>query len=111
MSRSRILTRKEIDIRLYSERDKSLRPADVLHYSRDGGQDACVDLKGSSPLTQNSMVDFIPGLALIEAAHRKNFDYEAKCTDKGYGFIPFSFSSFGELENDAVTLLKRVRSF
>ncbi|GKE53718.1 hypothetical protein Tco_1488874, partial [Tanacetum coccineum] len=29
----------------------------------------------------------------------------------GYGFIPFSFSSLGELEEDAVTLLKRIRNF
>ncbi|GJT82943.1 hypothetical protein Tco_1057285, partial [Tanacetum coccineum] len=29
----------------------------------------------------------------------------------GYRFLPFSFSSFGELEKDAVTLQKRVRKF
>ncbi|GKG34118.1 hypothetical protein Tco_0434277, partial [Tanacetum coccineum] len=29
----------------------------------------------------------------------------------GYEFLPFSFSSFGELEKDAVTLLKRVQKF
>ncbi|GKB71596.1 hypothetical protein Tco_0933008 [Tanacetum coccineum] len=38
-------------------------------------------------------------------------DYEANCADIGYGFLPFSFSSFGELEKDAVTLLKRIRKF
>ncbi|GKB69770.1 hypothetical protein Tco_0931182, partial [Tanacetum coccineum] len=37
--------------------------------------------------------------------------YEANCADIGYGFLPFSFSSFGELEKDAVTLLKRIRKF
>ncbi|GKA75339.1 hypothetical protein Tco_0781717 [Tanacetum coccineum] len=36
---------------------------------------------------------------------------KAKCADIGYGFLPFSFSSFGELEKDAVTLLKRIRKF
>ncbi|GJV93946.1 hypothetical protein Tco_1541759 [Tanacetum coccineum] len=29
----------------------------------------------------------------------------------GYGFLPFSFSSFGELEKDEVALLKRIRKF
>ncbi|GJX65254.1 hypothetical protein Tco_0299597 [Tanacetum coccineum] len=28
-----------------------------------------------------------------------------------YGFLPFSFSSLGELEADAVTLLKVIRKF
>ncbi|GKF10838.1 hypothetical protein Tco_0048764, partial [Tanacetum coccineum] len=35
----------------------------------------------------------------------------AKCADIEYRFLPFSFSSFGELEKDAVTLLKRIRKF
>ncbi|GJZ18640.1 hypothetical protein Tco_0554763 [Tanacetum coccineum] len=37
--------------------------------------------------------------------------YKAKCATIGYGFLPFSFSSIGELEEDAVTLLKRIRKF
>ncbi|GKF94210.1 hypothetical protein Tco_0283910 [Tanacetum coccineum] len=35
----------------------------------------------------------------------------AKCAAIGYGFLPFSFSPFKELEADAVTLLKRIRKF
>ncbi|GJQ92177.1 hypothetical protein Tco_0003316 [Tanacetum coccineum] len=81
--------------------------ADVLLYSWDGGHDVCVDLTGSSPLTQTGMVDFVPGRAVLEAAQRKRVKYEAKCVDIGYEFLPFSFSSFAELENDAETLLKR----
>ncbi|GKC87516.1 hypothetical protein Tco_1148165 [Tanacetum coccineum] len=61
------------------------------------GLDVCVDLTGSSPLTQTGMVDFVPGRAVIDAAHRKRVKYEAKCADIGYGFLPFSFSSLGEL--------------
>ncbi|GKD39524.1 hypothetical protein Tco_1259731 [Tanacetum coccineum] len=34
-----------------------------------------------------------------------------KCATIGYGFLPFSFSSLGELEADAVTLLKQIRKF
>ncbi|GJZ81984.1 hypothetical protein Tco_0646978 [Tanacetum coccineum] len=49
-------------------RDKPLCPADMLLYSWDGGLDMCVDLTGSSPLTQTGMVDFVPGRAVIDAA-------------------------------------------
>ena len=83
----------------------------MLLYSWDGGLDVCVDLTGSSPLTQTGMVDFVPGRVVVEAAQRKRVKYETKCANIGYGFLPFSFSSFGELEKDAVTLLKRVRKF
>ncbi|GJT01965.1 hypothetical protein Tco_0823134 [Tanacetum coccineum] len=49
------------------------------------------------------------GRAVIDAAQRKRGKYMAKCAAIGYGFLPFSFSSLGELEADAVTLLKRIR--
>ncbi|GKA02525.1 RNA-directed DNA polymerase, eukaryota [Tanacetum coccineum] len=102
---------KEVDIGLGGGCDKPLRPADMLLYSWDEGLDVCVDLTGSSPLTQTGMVDIVPGRAVIDAAHRKRVKYEAKCADIGYGFLPLSFSSLGELEKDAVTLLKRIRKF
>ncbi|GKC54317.1 hypothetical protein Tco_1077062 [Tanacetum coccineum] len=53
------------------------------------------------------MVDFVPGRVVLAAAHRKRVKYEAKCADIGYGFLPFSFSSFEELEKDAVPLLRK----
>ncbi|GKD76290.1 hypothetical protein Tco_1334572, partial [Tanacetum coccineum] len=105
---SGISSGKEVNIGLGGARDKSLRPADVLLYSWDIGRDVCVDLTGSSPLTQIGMVDFVSGRAVTEVAQRKCVKYEAKCADIGYGFLPFSFSSFWELEKDAVTLLKRI---
>ncbi|GKC25059.1 probable serine/threonine-protein kinase PBL3 isoform X1 [Tanacetum coccineum] len=92
-------------------RDKPLRPPDILLYSWDGGLDVCVDLTGSSPLTQTGMVDFVPGRAVIDAAQRKRGKYMDRCAAIGYGFLSFSFSSLGELEADAVTLLKRIRKF
>ncbi|GJT20222.1 zinc finger, CCHC-type containing protein [Tanacetum coccineum] len=57
------------------------------------------------------MVDFIPGRAVIDAAQRKRGKYMAKCAAIGYGFLPFSFSSLGELEAYAITLLMRIRKF
>nr|GFA50675.1 hypothetical protein [Tanacetum cinerariifolium] len=68
------------------------------------------DLTGSSPLTQTGMANFIPGRAVIDAAQRKRVKYMAKCAAIGYGFLPFSFSSLGELEDDTVTLLKRIQT-
>ncbi|GKB49639.1 hypothetical protein Tco_0900392 [Tanacetum coccineum] len=35
----------------------------------------------------------------------------AQCADIGYEFLLFSFSSLGKLEEDAVTLLKRIQKF
>ncbi|GKF54807.1 hypothetical protein Tco_0165147, partial [Tanacetum coccineum] len=102
---------KEVDIWLGGGCDKALRPADMLLYSWDGGLDACVDLTGSSPLIQTGMTDFVPGRVVIDVAQRKRDKYMAKCAAIGYRFLPFSFSSLGELEADAVTLLKRIRKF
>ncbi|GKC00702.1 hypothetical protein Tco_0986838, partial [Tanacetum coccineum] len=109
--RSGISAGKEVDIGLGGGCDKALRPADMLLYSWDGGLDVCVDLTGSSPLTQTGMADFIPGRGLIDAAQCKRGKYMAKCATIGYEFLPFSFSSLGELEADAVTLLKRIQKF
>ncbi|GJV24689.1 hypothetical protein Tco_1377384 [Tanacetum coccineum] len=83
----------------------------VVLYMQLAGLDVCVDLTGSSPLTQTGMADFVPGRAVIDGDKRKRCKYLDKCRDIGYGFLPFSFSSFGELEKGAVTLLKRVRKF
>nr|GEW33116.1 ABC transporter A family member 9-like [Tanacetum cinerariifolium] len=102
---------KEVDIRLDGGRDKPLRPADILLYSWDGGLDVCVKLIGSLPLTQAGMADFVPGRAVIDAAQRKRVKYMAKCTAIGYGFLSFSLFYLGELEEDAVTLLKRIQKF
>ncbi|GJU08329.1 hypothetical protein Tco_1124759 [Tanacetum coccineum] len=51
------------------------------------GLDVCLDLTGSSPLTQTGMADFVPGRALVDAAQRKH------------------------AKGGAVTLLKRIRKF
>ncbi|GJW29374.1 hypothetical protein Tco_0046249 [Tanacetum coccineum] len=102
--RSGISAGKEVDIGLDGGRDKPLRPSNILLYSWDGGLDVCVDLTGSSPLTQTGMVDFVPSQAVIDATQRKCGKYMDMCAAIGYGFLPFSFSSLGELGVDAVTL-------
>ncbi|GJX47335.1 hypothetical protein Tco_0272525 [Tanacetum coccineum] len=67
------------------------------------------EIKGQDGVTE--MVAFVPDRAVIDATHRKRVKYEAKCANIEYGFLPFSFSSLGELEKDAVNLLKRIRKF
>ncbi|GJU65724.1 hypothetical protein Tco_1247559, partial [Tanacetum coccineum] len=109
--RSGISAGKEVDTRLGGGRDKPLRPTDMLLYSWDTRLDVCVDLTGSSPLTQTGMVDFVPVRAVIDAAHCKRVKYEGKCSYIGYGFLSFSFSLLRELEKDAVALLRRIRKF
>ncbi|GJU74706.1 hypothetical protein Tco_1266111 [Tanacetum coccineum] len=83
----------------------------ILLYSWDGGLDVCVNVTGSSPLTQTGMVDFVTDQAIIDAAQRKRGKYMDKCAAIGYRFLPFSFSSLGELEADAVILLKCIKKF
>ncbi|GJW26288.1 hypothetical protein Tco_0040099 [Tanacetum coccineum] len=53
-------------------------------------------------LTQTGMADFVPDLAVIDVAHCKRGKYMAKCAAIKYGFLPFSFSSLGELEAYAI---------
>nr|GEV72461.1 hypothetical protein [Tanacetum cinerariifolium] len=102
---------KKVDIGFDGRRDKTLRLADMLLYSWDGGLDVCVDLTGSSHLTQIQMVDFVPGRAVIVAAQRKRGKYMDRCAAIEYGSLPFFFSSLGELEAVEVILLKRIRKF
>ncbi|GJR19217.1 hypothetical protein Tco_0967744 [Tanacetum coccineum] len=51
--------------------DKPLRPTDMLLYTWDKGLDVCVDLIGTSPLTQTRMTDFVVGRTVVDAAQRK----------------------------------------
>nr|GEU59103.1 hypothetical protein [Tanacetum cinerariifolium] len=109
--RSGISVDKEVDIGLDGGHDKPLRPANILLYSWDRGLDVCVDLMGSSPLTQTGITGFVSGHAVIYAAQNKRVKYDTKCATIGNGFLPFSFSSLGELEEGAVTLLKRIQKY
>nr|GEY28640.1 hypothetical protein [Tanacetum cinerariifolium] len=109
--RSWISVGKVVDIGLDEGCDKPLRPTYMLLYSWDGGLDVCVDLIGSLPLTQTGMEDFVSGRAVIDVEQCKRVKYMATYAAIVYGFLSFSFSSFGELEEDAVRLLKRIQKF
>ncbi|GJV59926.1 hypothetical protein Tco_1466026 [Tanacetum coccineum] len=66
-----ISTDKEVDIGMDEGCDKQLHPANMLLYLWDEGLDVCVDLIGSSPLTQTGMADFVSGCVVIDAAQHK----------------------------------------
>nr|GEY70538.1 hypothetical protein [Tanacetum cinerariifolium] len=102
---------KVVDIGLDEGCDKPLRPTYMLLYSWDGGLDVCVDLIGSLPLTQTGMADFVSGRAVIDVEQCKRVKYMAKYAAIVYGFLSFSFPSLGELDKDAVTLLKQIQKF
>ncbi|GJR69348.1 retrovirus-related pol polyprotein from transposon TNT 1-94 [Tanacetum coccineum] len=93
--------------------------ADIIGFKhRDNVmRDTLVDICFRSGILAGKEVDIGLGggcdkpLVAIDAAHRKRLKYEAKCADIRYGFLPFLFSSLGELEKDAVTLLKRIQKF
>ncbi|KAL6575177.1 hypothetical protein OROMI_012462 [Orobanche minor] len=106
---SRISAAKEVDVGLIDGHDKPFRPADLLLYSWDRGRDVYVDLTGSSPLTQSAMADYALRRVVIDAVRRKCAKYQDLCEERGYGFLPFSFSLLGELETGAVALLKRIQ--
>ncbi|KAL6585441.1 hypothetical protein OROMI_002085 [Orobanche minor] len=103
--RSGISAGKEVNIGLRDGSDGSLRPADLLLYAWDRGRDVCVDLTGSSHLTRSGILDFVPGQVVAEAAKHKCVKYRDLCAVKGYGFLPFSFYTLGELDADDVALL------
>ncbi|GJS73270.1 hypothetical protein Tco_0706111 [Tanacetum coccineum] len=121
----------------YSPKEVMYRFYHPRHTSGDGFDHESENFTGSSPLTQTGMVDFVPGQAVIDVAQRKRevdirlgggcdkllrladmldshckrVKSEAKCANIIYGFLPFSLSSLGKLEKDAMTLLKRIRKF
>ncbi|KAK9740536.1 hypothetical protein RND81_03G042700 [Saponaria officinalis] len=109
--RAGISSGKEVDIGVVDGLGRPLRPADILLYSWDLGRDMCVDITGSSPLTQTCLASFAPGRCVLDASRRKCAKYRDVCSTAGYGLTPFSFSSFGELDAGAVALLGRIRSF
>ncbi|GKC82101.1 hypothetical protein Tco_1137818 [Tanacetum coccineum] len=130
-----IMVRKDASMGFLSEDGRDLRPADLLLFNWIQGKDVCLDVTGISSFAGMGANSWAPGGSFaqcrgkekeevcdqmslsnshsnnVKSAHRKRIKYEAKCGDIGYSFLPFSFSSLGELEKDAVALLKRIRKF
>ncbi|KAL5731086.1 hypothetical protein ACHQM5_003845 [Ranunculus cassubicifolius] len=102
-------SRKEVPLHCISEDGGNLRPADILLTCWEQGRDVCMDITGVSPFVSSGFNTFVPGQAVLKAAQRKVSKYGAKCTANGLGFLPFAFTTFGELCEEAVEFLKRIR--
>ena len=106
-----ISVRKEALMGFSSETGIHLRLADLLLFNWFHGKDARVDIIGGSPFVGMGVSSWAPGASLANAEGRKRKKYTAKCEENGYKFIPFSFSTFGELGEDPLELLSRIASF
>ncbi|GJR71342.1 hypothetical protein Tco_0083707 [Tanacetum coccineum] len=101
---------------IYGDHDVSCAGIIGIKHRHNVVCDTLVDICYRSGISVGKEVDiedgdFVPGQAVIDVAQRKRGKYMDMCAANGYGFLPFSFSSLGELEADAVTLLKRIRKF
>jgi hypothetical protein len=109
-SKAGIMVRKEAPMGFLTEEGRELRPADVLLFNWLQCKDACLDVTGVSPLAGSGVASWAPGVALSNAAEKKRKKYASKCEDNGYKFVPFAFSTFGELELEALNTLSRIKS-
>ena len=106
-----VLVRKKEPMGFSSVAGKDLRSADLLLFDWLHGKDACVNVTGGSPFAGMRVSSCAPGASLANDTERKRKKYTAKCEENGYKFIPFDFSTFGELGEDALNLLARIGSF
>ncbi|KAL5718743.1 hypothetical protein ACHQM5_011613 [Ranunculus cassubicifolius] len=103
-----IQVRKEVPVGLINDKGIELKPADVMFFGWGGGKDLCVDLIGVSPFAGDGLNRFQAGNAVIAAERRKISKYQEACTKGGFGFAPFSFSTFGELGPGALDIMDRI---
>ena len=103
--------RKEALLGFYSEARKDLKPVDILLFNWLHGKDACMDVIEGSPFAGTGVTSWAPEVFLANVAERKRKKYTAKCEENCYQFIPFAFSAFGELGEDALDLLARIGFF
>lgn len=69
-----------------------------------------MDVTDVSPFTTASTTTFTPSRIISMAVTRKRNKYLDTCTAQGYGFQVLAFSTLGELEDDLIAFLKRLRN-
>ena len=85
----------------------NLRPADILIPNWNGERSLCIDVTIVSPFRRGSNLSSSELVAA--AAARKRGKHEAACQQNGFDFLPFATSTFGDMDQDATTFLKRVQ--
>lgn len=106
---SGVVVKKQVPLGFLSDEGIALRPADLLFHNWDKGKNVCVDITGCSPFAGNGAHASNPEASVAYVANRKKQKHDKSCLDHGYGFLPFTFSSFGELGVEALELLKRIK--
>lgn len=105
-----VLARKEVNLGLSSDDGKDLKPTDILVCNWVNMQDFCFDVTGVSPFSGIHGRTFVPGVAISNVISRKRAKYLDKVSTHGFGFGVLDFSTLGELSEDMVFLLKRLRN-
>lgn len=105
-----VAARKEVYLDFSSANDTGLNPADILLYIWENGRDVCFDVTSVSPFTSAATRTFVPGHAIAAAITRKRNKYLDICTAHGYGFGALAFTTLGELNEDIVVFLKRLKN-
>lgn len=109
--RADVPARKEVDLGFLANNDTALRPADIFVYTWDNGSNVCLDVTGVLPFTDGGVRSFVSGMAIRNAVTRKNTKYLEKCTSQGYGFWALAFTTLGELGDETMDFLKRLRNY
>lgn len=104
-----VAARKEAALGFLSDSGSALRPADILIYNWENGRDVCFDVTVVSPFKGGGVRTFTPGHAISSVVTRKRNKYLDKCTAHGYGFGILALSTMGELGEDSVVFLKRLK--
>lgn len=104
-----VVDRKEVSLGFLDD-ENGLKPANILVYNWENGQDTCHDVIGVSPFAGDGLRSSTPGRAISAAISRKCTKYLYKCTTHGYGFGVLSFSTLGELGDDFIVFLNRLKN-
>jgi hypothetical protein len=94
---------------LLSDSVSGEKPADVYFHNWKLGQGLCVDVCIANSLEFSSdPAPFNPMEPLINKENLKRGKYQAKCTERGYLFMPFVCGSLGGFSDDAVVIMKEI---
>lgn len=107
--RASVSARKEVVLGLRSYGNNTLLSADLLVYNWENEKDTCLDVTGVSPFTSDFHT-FIPGQAIAKAVLRKRNKYLAVCETHGYGFGVLALTILGELGDDMIAFVKRLKN-
>lgn len=108
--RAGVAASKEVPLGFLSDNSSGLKLADILVHNWENGLSTCFDVTGVSPFSGGSGCSFTPGHAIASAVNRKMNKYLDKCTSHGYCFSVLAFTILGELGDDMVVFLKRLKN-